>query len=453
VDTLRPSSCSREALVLAVCAPLLCFHQRYSPDLLTDIGSTSATVAVSDLAALVIVIAAVTSARRLGIEPLRRGGWTLVAAVALMTMVLAWTLLGPVLTDGYPLGNSLVSAAKFVEYGLLALAVPLIVRRRGDAVAVAIGLIAVAVAAAVVGVLQIIGLVGNLDNVPAGRRMPSFLGYHDFAALAGTVLAIAIAVIASGTWSRLRAPALAGAVAGAIGVVIGGALATVIALIAGSALALACMVVWKTASARRVLAIGALLLVIGAGSLALRGNDLQDYIGFLGNTKTEDQNIETYSQRTVLAYIGLKIFLDHPLTGVGWQAAELPTNFESHLDAAHRRFPDVTAGAFPSAEHRWGVQNAYVQAAADMGILGLLVLLATVVSAFLRSATRSLRGTLPPGPLALTLAIALLVGATEWAALGLVPGVPTTALLWLAIGGAVALPRGGALPDDVPDGG
>jgi O-antigen ligase len=282
--------------------------------------------------------------------------------------------------------------------------------------------------------------------------MPSFLGYHDFAALAGTVLAIAIAVIASGTWSRLRALALAAALAGVIGVVIGGALATVIALILGCGLALLCMVVWKTVSARRVLALAGLLIVVAAGSLALRGNDLQNYIGFLGDTQTQDQNIETYSQRTVLAYIGLKIFLDHPLTGVGWQASELPTNFEPHLGAAHRRFPDVAAGAFPSDAQRWGVQNAYVQAAADMGIVGLGVLLAAVASAFLRSATRALRGTRPPGPLALALAIAILVGATEWAALGLVPGVPTTALLWLAIGGAVALPRDGALPDDLPRG-
>jgi hypothetical protein len=46
---------------------------------------------------------------------------------------------------------------------------------------------------------------------------------------------------------------------------------------------------------------------------------------------------------------------------------------------------------------------------------------------------------------------ALLVATAELAALGLIPGIPTTALLWLAIGGAVALPRGG-LPDDVPEG-
>ena len=59
-------------------------------------------------------------------------------------------------------------------------------------------------AAAFVGVLQIVGLIGNLDNVPAGRRMPSFVGYHDFAALAGVTLGIGIAVIASGAWPRLR---------------------------------------------------------------------------------------------------------------------------------------------------------------------------------------------------------------------------------------------------------
>ena len=39
-------------------------------------------------------------------------------------------------------------------------------------------------------------------------------------------------------------------------------------------------------------------------------------------------------------------------------------------------------------------------------------------------------------------AIALLVCAMELAALDLVPGVPATALLWLAVGAAIALPRG-----------
>jgi O-antigen ligase len=449
VDALRSSSCSREALALALCVPFLCLHERYDPNLVSGLGSASLTVSVADLAALVVAAAAAHAALRRGIEPLRRGGWTLAAALALVAAVPLWAVLGTVLTDGYPFAHSAVSAAKFVEYGLLVLAVPLIVRRRGDALAVATSLTAVAAAASLGGVLQIVGLLGNLDNVPAGRRMPSFLGYHDFSALSGMVLGLAVAVIATGTWSRLRALPTVAAVAGALGVVISGALATVLATLAGGAFAIVYMVVRHTLSLRRALAVGGLLLVVLAGSLTLRAGDVSNYIGFLGSDQPSNGNIETYSQRTLLAYIGWEIFRAHPLTGVGWQASTLPAGFEPHLAAARRRFPDVPAQALPSASHRWGVQNAYVQAAADMGVVGAVLLVAALGSAFFRAAWRGVRGTSEPDPLAPGLAIAILVGAAVWAALGLVPGVPATALLWLAVGGAVALPRAGALPDDI----
>ena len=111
--------------------------------------------------------------------------------------------------------------------------------------------------------------------------------------------------------------------------------------------------------------------------------------------------------------------------------------------------PTSPSRRFPPTSRRWGVQNAYVQAAADMGVIGLAVLLAMLASAFVRAAVRGIRGPGPPGPLALAVGVALLVCAAEWAALGLVPGVPATALLWLAVGGAVALPRGGDLPEGI----
>ncbi|HEX8044067.1 hypothetical protein, partial [Candidatus Deferrimicrobium sp.] len=38
-------------------------------------------------------------------------------------------------------------------------------------------------AATAVGLLQFAGALGDLDKTPAGRRKPSFLGYHDFATL------------------------------------------------------------------------------------------------------------------------------------------------------------------------------------------------------------------------------------------------------------------------------
>ena len=430
--------------------PFLCLHERYDPNLVNGIGSAGVTISISDVAALAIVVAALVAARRLGIDPLRRGGIALVASLALLAAVVLWTLLGPTLSDGYPFAHSAVSAAKFVEYGLFVLAVPLIVRRRGDALAVALVLTAIAAAASVGGILQIIGLLGNLDNVPAGRRMPSFLGYHDFSALSGMVLGLALAAIASGYWTRLRAMTAVAAAAGVVGVVISGAMATVLALLLCGGFVVVYMLVRHTLTLRRVVAIGALLLVVLGGSLTLRAGDVANYIGFLDNNQeSSSNNIETYSQRTVLVYIGWEIFKAHPLTGVGWQASELPVSFGPHLAAARRRFPDVPAPAFPSDAHHWGVQNAYVQAGADMGIVGAFLLLATLGASFLRAGLRGLRGTAPPDPLAPALALAILVGAAVWAALGLVPGVPATALLWLAIGGAVALPRAGTLPDTI----
>ncbi len=448
MDALRRPSCSTEALVLALCLPFLCVHERFDPDVSIAVGSTSVAVALSDVAVLIILAAAVRVARRSGLEPLRRGGWALVGAMTLIALVLVATVAGPILTDGYPLARSLVSAAKFAEYGALVVAVPLIVRRRADAVAIAVSLTTVAALAALVGILQIIGLVGNFDNVPAGRRMPSFVGYHDFAALAGATLGIAIATIASGMWYSLRILGAAAAIAGVIGVVIAGAMATVLALILAGALSVVFMVARRTFTLRRALAIGGMLVATTFGTLSLRSGDVADYVGFLGKQEEPSTNVESYSQRTVLSYIGLKIFLDHPLTGVGWQASELPVNFEPHLDAARRRFPDVAAEAFPSDLHRWGIQNAYVQAAADLGVFGLVTLLATLVTALLRAGVRGVRGTPTTGPVAFAIVTGILVCSAEWAALGLVPGVTTTALMWLFVGGAVALPRGGDLPDD-----
>ena len=129
----------------------------------------------------------------------------------------------------------------------------------------------VAAAASIGGILQIIGLLGNLDNVPAGRRMPSFLGYHDFSALSGMVLGLALAVIASGSWSRLKPLTVVAAAAGVIGVVISGAMATVLALLLGGVVLGVYMVVRRTFSLARVLAVGGLLLVMLAGALTLQG--------------------------------------------------------------------------------------------------------------------------------------------------------------------------------------
>ena len=123
-------SCSREASRAgAVHIRRSFLHDRYNPDVSATVGSTS--VKISRLGPR-----HGGHPRRRGARGrvasassrLRRGGWTLAPAAALVALVFAATLAGPLLTRRLPAGGSLVSAAKFAEYGLLAVAVPLIVR-------------------------------------------------------------------------------------------------------------------------------------------------------------------------------------------------------------------------------------------------------------------------------------------------------------------------------------
>jgi O-antigen ligase len=367
-------------------------------------------------------------------------------------MIIA-TLYGPLVSSSYPLAASLASVATFVEYALLALASAVLVRTRSDMYAVVGAFVLLAAAAALWGSLQFLGLVNEFEGRRPLQREVSFLGNHDFAAVGGATLGIAFAILATRLSGRWRLVGWVAAVAGVIGVVLGAAITTVAAVMLSAAVAL--LVGWRRhlIDRRRGAAIVLLTCVTIAGSVSLRSGDIGHFFTFLGVGANEKQetNLETGSHRAVLSYIGLRIFLDHPLLGVGWQGTLLEENYGPYLDDARQRFPEVAPGSLPSPEHPWGVQNAYIQASADLGIAGLVLLLATVLAAIGVAATAAIRGPPETAGFALLILFALLVGSAELAALGLIPGIPTVALLWLAIGGAVALPRGGALADDVPE--
>ena len=181
--------------------------------------------------------------------------------------------------------------------------------------------------------------------------------------------------------------------------------------------------------------------------MAIRGSDLDAFARFLGASpgaqQSQPSKIQTYAHRTLLVWFGFEIWKDHPLLGVGWEGSAEPANFEPYLPAAHARFPDEAPLAFPARapDRRYGVQNVWVEALADLGVIGLALWVATFVAAAWLGARAAVRLGSAPATLGLLLT-ALLVGL--WTAQGYVAGIPLDALTWLAFGLAatrLAAPR------------
>jgi hypothetical protein len=427
------------ALVLAGAIPFIFLHERFQPEASISIGSTSVDIRLSDVAVLVVVLAAVVSARRLGAHRLApaRGLW--ITGTALLAW-LAFEALRPASVADDRFTDHLVSLAKLGEYALLAVAVPLLVRRGRDLAILLGALVLWSAVATAVALAQFFGL-DVFDAWNAGWRQPSFLGHHDLAALSILALSLAAAGIVAGRRhvpvASLFATAL---VAGTLGLVLAGSLASVGGLAAGA-------VAVAIASRRRfspslgqLAALGAVVVVVAGGVTAVRGDALEDFLRFLGVRGDEPpQGVETYSQRAVLAYIGLRIFQDNPIAGAGWQRSSTPEVFEPFVPDARERFPDVVELAFPARGREWGVQNLYVQMLADAGVVGLVLLLlvggAAIVLAWRTVAYAATPWAVGAG---LTSLGAILTLAGEWASLGIVSGIPLQAAVSLALGLAAA---------------
>jgi O-antigen ligase len=424
------------SVVLAAALPILFLHVDYQPGFTVSTGGANEHVVLSDLVLLVVGVTALVSGLRRGFAPLRAGWPIWIAGGVFLLDVAAASVYPKLWASGYEASTHAVTAAKFAEYGLLALAVPLLVRTRRDVEIIAGTLIAWSVVATTAGLAQIFGA-DILEAWTAGRRQPSFLGHHDFASLSGAVLAIGLVALALRPVWRQRTPVLwLAVVSGALGTIVSGSSAGAIGLAIGIA-ALALAARWRGwLDGRRALAITAIAAVTVGGVFVMRAGNINEFLRFVGvgRAKVEQNGVQSYVQRTLLVYIGWRIFEDNPIGGAGWQASSEQRVYGPYLPAAHREFRGTPALAFPSPEHPWGVQNAYVQAMSDLGIVGLIAFLSLLVSAVVILVRPALRGPPAVAVTALVALVWLVLVAGVLSALGLVAGIPTDALLWLTLG-------------------
>jgi len=134
----------------------------------------------------------------------------------------------------------------------------------------------------------------------------------------------------------------------------------------------------------------------------------------------------TTMQRVILGAAGVDIFAHHPILGVGYSRTQLPDVLidPSVTSQLYRWFPNAPAGLFPAAtdclaQHQLtaagptsncNVQNvadAYIEVAAEEGVIGLLTLL--VVAVAIRRRIRRLRAQTTDPAILVTLRWAVLV--------------------------------------------
>jgi hypothetical protein len=426
--------------IFVVALPILFLHAAFQPTLHVHLGTTAVDLRLADLAVVAIAAVALAVASRVGFGDLRRGRLVWLAAGSFLVYIVVATFYPLALHDGYPWRTHLVTAVKYAEYAVLAPAVVLLVRRRTDLLLVAWTIVGVSVAASLVGVLQFAG-VDIFRAWPSGGRQPSFVGVDDFGMLSAASFAVALAAVAAGPRTRNEIRLVcAAAAAGAVGMILSGALASVLGALLAALVAVA--VAWRVRAidVKRAAVVASFVVIVLAGSVFMRSSALSSFAHFAGlGQSTGGRKVESYSHRWVLDYVGLQIFLRHPVLGAGWQAGYDEPTYGPVLPKARRRFPSQPPLAFPSPAHPWGIQSAYVEALAELGLVGAAVFALWIVSGlFVGARPFARRAHEPPAwPRYLGL-LWICVALGVWNGLWFIAGIPFDTLIWLAFGFAAA---------------
>jgi putative inorganic carbon (HCO3(-)) transporter len=229
-----------------------------------------------------------------------------------------------------------------------------------------------------------------LANLFSGRSIFAGLPYaneNDVAFTLATTLPFALWVAREPGLRRIVALASAGTIAAAI----------VLTFSRGAFLGLAAAAIWKLFADRRNLG-GIVVGVIAAAAITIvliQVNPTQVHNASIAKQKSAQENVIT----RLAAWSGAaRLAEEHPFVGVG------PGNFQSY-------FYDVT-GRPPGTEKLVQVHNTYLDIAAEVGPIGLILFVAFLAVAFLRTA-RAARESLGPPGLAPAVLTSLIVAAVS----------------------------------------
>jgi hypothetical protein len=404
----------RFGLLLATLA-LCLVRARDQPSLDVGIGSTQASIVPGDILLVVLAVVALwTLARRSDAFGMRMA----FASAAVFCLV----LLVSAATNG---ASAFVSGAKVVELAALGLGVVALVRTADQFEAIVDVLILFTAAA---------DLVALLEFLRTGGRQASFLGEHDFAALATLPLLYGLARVLLGNGGTRTVLTV---LLGALGCVLGAALASLLGLYLGAGALLVVAAVRRQLNLPRFLVVAAVVVVVTAGTLVIRAGELGFLQAWFGKPESRPgQYAASWSQRLIYAYIGGKVFTAHPLFGTGWYGELPPRVFTAYLPAARERFSTQPARYFPPADKPFIPQQTWDQILYELGIVGALTMLAFVgslVRAALRAARRA-TGVAAAVPIAwLAASLGALAGE------GLFGGTAIAATFWLVAGLVLAL--------------
>jgi hypothetical protein len=310
---------------------------------------------------------------------------------------------------------------KLVELGVLTLGAVVLARDRGRLDAVVDVMLLFTIAADTYGLFEFIR--------GGGGRQNSFLGEHDFAALATMPLLYGVVLFSTGERTTRAVLAI---VSGGIGCVLGAALASLVGLYLGAAVVVGLALARRTRIARTVAVTVVAVGLVTAGTLTIRAGELGFLQSWFGKPPSRPgQYAASWSQRLIYTYIDGRIFLAHPILGTGWYGLIPSGEWTPYLPAARRRFSDQPPRYFPATDGPLIPQQTFDQVAAELGLVGSIAFVAFLGGAAYGAARAARRSPLAAAWLAGT------IGAI--AGDGFFGGTTLVALAWLVPGICLAL--------------